>query len=164
VRTGILCPNCQRKVDEGIVKPIEVDIMRVLLELEKEIKELRDAVYEKTYQVDNTLIVVLKTKDATNELARRIKQALVKELGRDYKIRVLLKSSDDPRQLVSQLLIPLTVRGMNIVWMPDGTQKYVVIVRGSPRKMAIPKEQAEKILSEILGAPVEIRIESRRRF
>ena len=164
MKTGILCPSCQRKVDEGIVKPIEVDIMRILLNLEKDIKELRDATYEKTYQVDNTLIVVIKTKEASNELARKIKQALVRELGREYKIRVLLKSSDDPRQLVSQLLIPLTVRGINIVWLPDGTQKYVVNVRGSLRKLAIPKEQVEKILSEILGAPVEIRVETRRSF
>ncbi len=164
VKTGVLCPSCQRKVDEGVVSPIEVDIMRVLLNLENEIKELRDATYEKTYQVDNTLIVVLKTKEASNELAKRIRQALVRELGREYRIRVVLKSTDDPKQIVSQLLIPLTVRGINIVWLPDGTQKYVVNVKGSLRRLAIPKEQVEKILSEILKAPVEVRVEERRRF
>ncbi|ABU81243.1 putative transcription elongation factor [Ignicoccus hospitalis KIN4/I] len=163
VKTGVLCPSCQRKVDEGIVKPIEVDIMRVLLNLENEIKELRNATYEKTYQVDNTLIVVIKVDKASNELAKKIRQALVKELGRDYRIRVLLKSEEDPRQLVSQLLIPLTVKGINIMWLPDGTQKYVVNVRGPLRRLAIPKEQVEKILEEILGAPVEIRVETPRR-
>jgi predicted nucleic acid-binding Zn-ribbon protein len=39
VKTGILCPSCQRKVDEGEVQEFEVEILRNLLELENEIKE-----------------------------------------------------------------------------------------------------------------------------
>ena len=158
VKTGILCPSCQRKVDEGQVKPFEVDVMRALLELENEIKELRNASYVKSYVLNNNLIVILKLDHWSPELLRKIRQALSRKLNR--RVRVVAKVSE-PRELAAQLLFPLSVKGVNVVWLPDGTQKYVVRVdRRGARRLPIPKEEAEKILSDILNAPIEIRFES----
>ncbi|UXD21364.1 transcription elongation factor [Ignicoccus pacificus DSM 13166] len=160
VKTGILCPSCQRKVDEGEVQEYEVDVMRKLLELENEIKELKNATYVKSYDLGNLLIVVLKMDEWDTDLVRKIRQALSRAL--DRRVRVVIKTPE-PREVASQLLIPLTVRGVNVVWLPDGTQKYVVRVsRGFSRRgprLPAPKEELEKVLSDILGAPIEIRFD-----
>jgi transcription antitermination factor NusA-like protein len=154
VKTGILCPSCQRKVDEGLVQPYEVDIMRKLLELEEEVKQLKNLEYVKSYDLGSVLIVVLKGEQVDPEVIRKIRQALSKAL--DRKVRVVIKVPE-AREVASQVLIPLTVKGVNVVWMPDGTEKYVVRVKGPIRKLPAPKEELEKVLSDILGAPIEIR-------
>ncbi len=160
VKTGILCPSCQRKVDEGIVQPYEVDVMRKLLELEeKELKQLRNFEYVKSYDLGSVLIVVLKGDQTDPELIRKVRQALTKAL--DRRVRVVIKVPE-PREVASQVLIPLTVKGVNVVWLPSGTQKYVVRVKGPIRKLPAPKEELEKVLSDILGAPIEIRHDESR--
>ncbi|ALU11472.1 transcription elongation factor NusA [Ignicoccus islandicus DSM 13165] len=154
VKTGILCPSCQRKVSSGLVKEYEVDIMRKLLDLEERIKELKDAEYVKSYDLGDLLVIVLKLPDWDKDVVRRIRQALSRELNR--KVRVVVKGAD-PREMAAQLLIPLDVRGVNIVWTPDGTQKYVIRVDRKGKRWPAPKEELEKVLSELLDAPVEIR-------
>ena len=158
VKTGVLCPSCQRKVSSGLVKEYEVDVMRKLLELEDKIRELRNAEYVKSYDLGELLVVVLKLPEWDKELVRRIRQALSRELNR--KVRVVVKGAD-PREMAAQLLIPLEVRGVNIVWTPDGTQKYVIRVDRGGKRWPAPKGELEKVLGELLDAPVEIRPQGR---
>jgi transcription antitermination factor NusA-like protein len=160
VKTGILCPSCQRKVDEGEVEKYEIEIMKKLLELEEEIRELKNAIYVKSYDLGNIVVIVLKSEELDMERLRKVRQAISKILNR--KVRIILKSSE-PREVASQLLLPLTVKGVNVVWLPDGSQKYVVRVskggsRRAPRLPA-PKELLEKVLGDILDAPIEIRFD-----
>jgi transcription antitermination factor NusA-like protein len=114
----------------------------------------------KSYDLGNLLVVVLKMDNWDTELVRRVRQALSKAL--DRKVRVIIKTPE-PREVASQLLIPLTVRGVNVVWLPDGTQKYVVrISKGFSRrgpKLPASKEELERVLSDVLGAPIEIRFD-----
>ncbi len=158
VKTGVLCPRCQALIDEGVYEPFEVDLMRTLLDLEKEIKELSSATYEKAYQIDNLVVLVLKWPDYDPELLRRLRQALQRKLERK-KVRVVV-SNAEPKEMAAMLLLPVTVKGVNIVWMPDGSQKYVVRVsQREMRKLPAPKEQLEKILSKLFDSEVVIRPE-----
>ncbi len=157
VKTGILCPSCQRKVSSGIVKEYEVDVMRKLLELEDKLKELKQAEYVKSYDLGDLLVIVLKLPNWDKDMIRRLRQILSRELNR--KVRVVVKGAD-PREMAAQLLIPLDVKGINIVWLPDGTQKYVIRVDKRGKRWPAPKEGLESVLSELLDAPVEIRPQS----
>jgi len=60
VRTGSLCNRCQSIVDSGQVEPFEVDVMKVLLDIEEsQVKELKDSVYHKAYKIDDRLLVLV---------------------------------------------------------------------------------------------------------
>ena len=171
VKTGVLCPSCQFKVEKGIVKEFEVDIMRALLELEEEMKELKEAEYIKSYDLGDLILVILKVPRGydTNEVAKKIRQALSKKLDLVGKrLRVVLVSDirdprKDPSRVAAQLLAPLTVTGINIVWLPNGEEKYRIRAIGNPNRLIAPKEKLEELLSDLLGKKVEIEIERRRR-
>ncbi|MCY0868878.1 MAG: hypothetical protein OWQ48_06620 [Desulfurococcus sp.] len=60
VKSGVLCPSCQRKVEEGVVREDEIPVMRVLMDLEEKLKFLRKGSYSKTYRLRDRLIVMIR--------------------------------------------------------------------------------------------------------
>ncbi len=60
VRSGLLCNRCQSLIDSGEVFEYEVEIIKVLLDLEEtQFKELKDSIYHKAYKVDDLLILLV---------------------------------------------------------------------------------------------------------
>jgi transcription antitermination factor NusA-like protein len=156
VKSGILCPNCQRKVDTGIVGKYEIPIMRELMFLEDEMKELRKGEYVKAYEVDNMVIVLVKGFDNQEELDK-ISRRLSERLGRKARLVNLV---NDQRKLVEQVIAPATLLGLNTVWMLDGREEIIVrVARRDQRFLAGRKKKLEELLSKILGRSVRIRFE-----
>jgi len=158
VKSGILCPRCQTLIEEGVVEPYEVDVMKALIELEESgIRELRDAEYIKTYKEGNLVVLVLKGKLTIHNLSRIAKSLSEKFEG--SRVKVVLKSSD-LRQVASQVLYPARIQGINTLWLPDGSTQYIIRVpRSEQRIIRDNKTEFERILSKIMGSVVEIRFE-----
>lgn len=158
VKSGVLCPRCQLLVDSGRVQSFEVDVMRTLIELEESgLRNLKDAIYHKSYKEGGLLVIVMefKTKISTHELVRLAKN-LSNKLG--LKVKIVNKSSD-VRQIAASLLYPARILGINTVWLPDGSTHYVIrIPRSDSKILQNNREIYEKILSQIIGQEVEIRI------
>lgn len=158
VKSGVLCPRCQFLVDSGQVQSFEVEVMRSLIELEESgTKYLKDAVYHKSYRDNDLLVIVMefKSKVSPYELAKLAK-ALSSKLG--LRVKVINKSSD-VKQIVATLLYPARILGINTVWLPDGSTHYVIRIPRSDQKiLQNNREIYERILSQIIGQEVEIRI------
>ncbi|TRM90037.1 transcription elongation factor NusA, partial [Sulfolobus sp. A20-N-G8] len=120
VRSGLLCNRCQGLVDEGEVLDYEIEIMKMLLELEEtQFKELRECVYHKAYKVDN-LLILLVTSSPEMTQQKWIKIAKILQDKLNIKVRVLEKTNSIKNSAI-QLLSPARVLGVNTVWMPDGS-------------------------------------------
>ena len=151
-------------VERGLVSPAEVDVMRALIDLEERggLTMLRNAVYHKTYFIDDMAIVVMDLASSSSiprfiRNARVIEDKLSKVLGRRVK---LVPKANDVRSLAMYLLYPARVLGVNTIWLPDGSEEYVVRVsRFDKRFVEKSLKDFERILSEILGKKVQIRIE-----
>ncbi len=163
VKTGVLCPRCQKLIDSGEVEVFEVDIMRVLIDLEND-DELKDLVksltYIKSYKVSDTIVVLvdLKEKFVHPSILQRIARAIGERLR--ARVRVINSASKDLRSVASQLVFPARILGINTVWLPDGSTFYVVrIPRNEARYIPIPLSTVERILSSITGIDVQIRAE-----
>lgn len=158
VKSGVLCPRCQLLVDSGRVQSFEVDVMRALIELEESgLRNLKDTVYHKSYKEGDLLVIVMefKAKISSHELARLAKN-LSNKLG--LKVKIVNKSGD-VKQIAASLLYPARILGINTVWLPDGSTHYVIrIPRSDSRIIQNNKEMYERILSQIIGQEVEIRI------
>jgi len=152
VKSGIFCPSCQRKIDNGEVKPYEVEVIRLLMELEDKVIELRKGEYIKSYMVGNTLILVLKGEWERAELDK-----LSREIGAklDKRVKIAILTSDQ-RSLVEQILSPIRVLSLNIVWLPDGSEQISVRIPSRDVKRLGNVKQWEEILSEVLGKPTRI--------
>ncbi len=156
VKSGILCPTCQRKVDMGIVDKNEIPIMKALMGLEDKLKELRRGEYIKSYDL-NGLVIVLIRDHWEKEEVEKISRELSNVLRRRTKVVVY---TNDRKYLVEQILYPATLLGMNTLWLPDGTEQIIVRVsRRDQRFIGGRKSLLEKLLADLLKKNVRIRFE-----
>lgn len=157
IKSGILCPRCQRLVNTGVVDSYEIPIMKELIDLEERVlKELRKGVYKKAYQSGDLIIIVV---EGINDPKTLDKAG--KELTRRLNARVkVVERTGDMRRLVEQIVYPATLLGVNSLWLPDGSEQIIIrIYRRDQKFISGKKKQYEYILEQILGKPVRIRLE-----
>ena len=163
VKTGVLCPRCRRLVESGAVSEFEVDIMRYLIDLENdpEYKNfLINFTYVKAYKISDTIVILGEFSQRSDQrIIQRISRALGDKL--DAKVRIISVSTrKDIKSIVSQLVFPARIIGVNIVWLPDGSHQYIVrIPRGDLRYMLMSSDNLERLVEIISGENVRIRIE-----
>jgi len=162
VKSGVLCPRCQGLVDSRFVEYYEIDVMRVLLDLEEksEFKFLKDAVYHKTLKLADLLVIIIQLPDSlTNQrLINKLDKQLSEVLG--TKVRVIDKSTNNIRSIAFQLVTPARISGINTLWLPDGSVQYIVrIPKSDSRYLPASKEVIEEVLSTLIGSNVRIRTE-----
>jgi len=159
VKTGILCPRCQRLVETGKVSREEIPIMKALIELEddKEFKQLKELHYEKAISSKDLVVIIVKSGDADPLFLKKTAKALSESLGKRVQI---VEQSKDLKRLASELLSPVRINGVNTVWLPDGSTEYIVrISRFDLKSLPSKIDVLEEILSKIIGAPARIRPE-----
>ncbi len=159
VKSGVLCPRCQALVDSGEVDEREVDVMKLLIELEEkpEFRSLQKAEYVKTYFIDNLAIIVLNFRGQQNIPVSRIGRELSAKLNK--RIRIVNKSGD-LKNMALQLVYPARILGINTLWLPDGTRQHIVrIPRYDVRRLPAEPQIIEHALTLITGKPVRIRLE-----
>lgn len=156
IKSGILCPRCQRLIDSGKVDKHEIPVMKTLIELEEKYKELRQGSYVKAYKSNNLMIVLVQ--GITDQ---KVLERVSKEVGQKIGSRVkIIEKTGDLRRLIEQVIYPATLLGVNTLWLPDGTEQVVVrISRRDFRIISNYEKDYEKILGEITKKPVRIRYE-----
>ena len=162
VKSGVLCPRCQRLVDNRVIEPYEIDIMRTLLDLEEnaEFRFLRTATYQRSIKINNLLVLVLQLSNSFVQprVLARLDKHLSDLLG--IKVRVIDKGSGNIKTLVSQLIAPARVIGINTLWLPDGSIQYIVrIPKSDNRYLPASKEILEDVLGNLIGNNVRIKVE-----
>ncbi len=157
VKSGILCPRCQRLVDSGVVSRYEIPIMKELIDLEeKAFKELRRGSYKKAYQSGDLIIIVVEGINDPKALDRAGRE-LSHRLNAKVKI---VEHTGDTRRFVEQVIYPATLLGVNSLWLPDGSEQVIIrVYRRDQRIIGGRRKNYEEILTQILGKPVRIRLE-----
>ncbi len=139
--------------------------MKALIELEERegVSLLKNATYHKSYFIDENLVVVVMDLGVGMSIplflrnARVIEEKLGRQLGRRVKV---VPRASDVRSLAAYLVYPARITGVNTVWLPDGSVEYVVRVSRFDRRLVERyKEYYERILAELLGKRVQIRLE-----
>jgi len=160
VKSGILCPRCRRLIESGQVQPFEVDIMKVLLELEENdpnFRFLRDAVYVKSYTLNGLTVLTLDLHDDVNpQLLIKLARTLSEKIK--SKVRVV-RRTNDLKLMIAQIIAPARVQGVNMVWSPDGTVQYVVRISRYDAKFLPTKiENIEQLLNMMFNEIFKIKI------
>ncbi len=159
VRSGLFCDRCQSLLDEGKVDDFDVEVIKILLELEEsQFKELKDSTFDKAIRL-NHLVILLVNSGPSMSQQKWIKIAKTLQDKLKVKVRVLEKTNNIKNSAM-QLLSPARVLGVNTLWLPDGSVQYVIRVSRNEKKM-LPAEAGvlESALSKIHSTPVRIRVE-----
>jgi len=159
VKSGILCRKCQEKIDKGQITDLDLKIIRLLTELEKEHPALQDVTYHKAVEVDNNLVILVDRRDMSKMLegGARTVHAISDSLGK--KVKILSYGGDD-RQFLEDLLSPLSVLTLNTIWIPDGSTETKVILSGrQPRRMPVDPDMAKRLAKELRDMTLRIEFE-----
>ncbi len=154
IKSGMLCPRCQRIVDSGVVKDFEIPIMRRLMDLEDSVKELKKAIYRKAAKSGKHVVIVVEGVGSYAAL-EKVSKKLSEETGLFIK---LVEQSTDRRKIIEQVISPITLAAVNSVWLPDGSEIVVAVVpKKEQRFLGEKARDYEAILSSILDTPTRIR-------
>jgi len=151
--TGVLCPSCEKKLREGEITKLDVEVSVFLGRYAKDVRELEDVEFKRALYIDNYLILVFKRGDLPLMLAHG--KRIIRELERRFGRRVyLVEDSPDFREFVESLFYPIPVETINIVWLPDGTQETRIVLGRRIDKRR--EEIARKIIKELRGIDVKV--------
>ena len=147
IKSGILCQRCQEKVQKGEVSETDINIAKLLFNLENKYPILQKISFYNTYEVDGVLAIIVGRNDLHKLLSSS--RGLLRDITEKAhkKIRILEKQGII-RQFFEDLFAPAAITAINKIWLPDGSTETRVIVSGYyrrlPLKLKVIKELAKK--------------------
>jgi len=125
---GILCPQCESKLDQGKLTKADVAASIKLVKLSQKIPQIDKFTLNSCRQSNGDYILYLGSQDImTIRQSRELYRILQGEF--DGKIWLVHQDSDD-KKLIEDVFFPIKILGINQVWAPGGMQKTKVIVSG----------------------------------
>jgi transcription antitermination factor NusA-like protein len=159
VKSGILCRKCQEKLDKGQITDLDLKIIRLLTELEKENPTLQDVTYHKAVEAENNIVILVDRRDMAKMLSGGAKtvHAISDSLGK--KVKILSYGGDD-RQFLEDLFSPMSILTLNTIWIPDGSTETKVILSGrEPRRMPVDLESVKGPAKQLRNMSLRIEFE-----
>ena len=155
LQSGMLCRTCREKVDGGDISDTDVCVSGKLLKMSGRIRSLRDITIERVVESPNLFVIVCGKGDAAKVIGRDGSTAkkLEHELGKPVKV---IETTPDVSQFVTDLLEPVAVQSVNIVYRPQGEVLRVLIGKGSgPR---FPAVDFRMVVKSLFGKDIEIEV------
>lgn len=159
VKSGTFCRKCQEKIEKGQITDLDLKIIRLLTELEKQNPALQDVTYQKAVEAENSVVILLDKRDMGKILSGGAKtvHAISDSLGK--KVKILSYGGDD-RQFLEDILSPLSILTLNTIWIPDGTTETKAILSGrEPRRMPVDLEVAKGLAKQLRNMSLRIEFE-----
>ncbi|MEM2848953.1 MAG: hypothetical protein QXI36_01605 [Candidatus Bathyarchaeia archaeon] len=162
LKTGTLCSSCEEKLKMGIISELDVEVAKALLKLEAQHRQLlQDVTFYKAYVVDDVLAILVDQRDVAKLISKGGRA--IRELGEIFgkKVRVLSYRSGF-REFLEELLAPASIRTINRIWLPDGTNEVKVVVSYAGKRAPINFETVKKLSTTIRNVPLRIEVERDR--
>ena len=157
LKNDILCGGCQKKLDDGEITELDINVSRVVYKLSQKYKSLEDVEIIKAFESGNNIYILTRDEDVPKLIGKggKVCKELGKELGKTvYVISSSQKNIDD---FIASLIKPAVIKGVNILYLPNGeeVQRYRISKKARQR-MRMKKEEIEKIVKDIFNKKVEI--------
>ena len=153
LKSGILCRACGEKVRRGEVSDTDIRVSRIVLRLSRTKRSLRDITLKQVVESDNLMVIICEQGDAANVIGRSglVVKRLEKELDKPVRI---VEESGDVKGFIANLLHPVPLLGMNILYRPEGEVIRALAGKGpGPR---IPQRDFKQIVKFLYGKDIEL--------
>ncbi len=125
---GILCPQCESKLDQGTLTKADVEASIKLVRLAQKIPQIDKFTLNSCRESNGDYILYLSSPDImTIRQSRELYRILQGEFA--GKIWLVHHDSDD-KKLIEDVFFPIKILGINQVWAPGDLKKTKVIVSG----------------------------------
>lgn len=125
---GILCPQCESKLDQGVLTKADVDASIKLVKLSQKISQIEKFTLNSCRESNGDYVIYLGSQDImTIRQSRELYRILQGEFT--GKIWLVHQDSDD-KKFIEDLFFPIKILAINQVWGIGGLRKTKVIVSG----------------------------------
>ena len=154
LKSGMLCRTCMKKLERGKVSETDIEVAGALLELSASIRSLRDITLEHAVESDNMIVIVCAKGDAARIIGKSglTVKKLEKELGKPVRI---VEGGGDVKGFITDLLHPVPVEGINVVYRPQGEVLRVLTGRGPGPRVHV--DDIRSVILQMFGKEVELR-------
>ncbi len=155
--TGVLCRSCEKKLRNGEISQLDIDVSVFLGQKTKGRKELEDIEFLNALYIDDHIVLFFKKGDLTKLFKHGRK--ILDEMKRKFRAKILpVEYHHDLREFIEGLFYPTTVTAIKTIWLPDGSMETRILLgeRVSKRRARIANMIAKKVKN------VEVKVESIR--
>jgi transcription antitermination factor NusA-like protein len=140
-KTGILCSKCESKLKTGHLSVGDIDASIKLTRLAEKNNVIDKFTLVGAYKIEDKLILILPTADIStlrsdNELLNKIKKEFNNNVW-------FVESGATERRFIENLIFPVKISSINLVWLPDGNKITKIIISNK-------KNQNKKVDTNII--------------
>jgi transcription antitermination factor NusA-like protein len=158
-KNAVLCPQCEGKVDSGVLTKADVDASITLAKIAKTNKEIENFSLYSCKEFQGNLILSLAKNDI---MIIRQSRTLYRLLQNQFKEKIWLVEADETdKKFIEDLFFPTKILAINAVWA-EGVQKTKAIVSGKwTPKFPIDTKKVIEIVKNARNLDIEIAFEDK---
>lgn len=160
LKSGILCQRCEEKVRSGEITKLDLEVAKVLLDLESRYPTLQTVYMHRAIAAGDVLAILVNKGDVPRILGYGGK--LLKEISeKTGKRRIKIAAhNEETRRFLEDLFAPASILTVNTVWIPDGsTETKVVIPKRDGNKLPAKVEDLKDLAKRIHNVTLRIEFE-----
>ena len=155
-KTGILCSKCESKLKTGHLSVGDIEASIKLTRLAEKNNIIDKFTLVGAYQIEEKLVLILPTADIST---LRSDNDLLNKIKKEFNNNVwFVESGATERRFIENLIFPIKISSINLVWLPDGNKLTKIIVSNKKNQhKKVDMNNVTKIAKEIKN--IELLIE-----
>ena len=155
-KTGSLCSKCESKLKTGHLSVGDVEASIKLTRLAEKNNIIDKFTLVGAYKLEEKLVLILTPSDIS---LLRSDIELLNKIKKEFNNNVwFVESGASERRFIENLIFPIKISSINLVWLPDGNKLTKIIISNKKNKnKKIDSSNKTKIAKEIKN--IELLIE-----
>ena len=160
-KNAVLCPQCEGKVESGVLTQVDVDASIILANISKTNKEIENFTLHSCKEFDGNYVLTFSKNDI---MGIRQSRTLYRLLQDQFKGKIWLVEADETdKKFIEDMFFPTKILSINAVWAPGGVQKTKAVVSGKwTKRFPIDTEKVVQIVKNARNLDIEIEFEDKR--
>jgi len=160
-KNNVLCPQCEAKVDSGILTQADVDASIILANISKSNNEVKNFTLYSCKEFEGNFVISLAKNDI---MIIRQSRTMYRLLQEQFKGKIwLVEAEETDNKFIEDLFFPIKILSINSVWAPGGIQKTRAVVSGKwTQRFPIDTKKVIQIVKNARNLDIEIEFEDKR--
>ena len=161
-KNSLLCPQCEKKIEEGKITKADVDASMKLAQIAKKNSEIDKFTMHSCREFNGNFVLSFSKEDI---MIIRQSRTLYRLIQDQFPGKIwLVEAEENDRRFIEDMFFPTKILSINNVWAPGGIQKTKAVVSGkwTPR-FPINTDTVVQIVKDARNLDIEIEFENKRR-
>jgi hypothetical protein len=160
-KNSVLCPPCERKVEDGELTKADVDASIKLAKLGKSNQDIDKFTLYSCREFDGNFILSFSKNDIMIIRQSRVLYGLIQD---QFQGKIwLVEAEENDKKFIEDMFFPTKILSINSVWAPGSVQITKAVVSGKwTPKFPINLETVIQIVKNARNLDIEIEFENKR--